>query len=100
MAAFIAWWRPMGTGHATTHWVAYPLLVAVGVVSALLTAFSATRAVRTLLTTSEASQPRPALLNDALEFSVNLTVLVVVTLLIVLLLLLGRYDLDQPRDSI
>lgn len=96
MAAFLVWWRPLGVGRRTTHWVAFPVLATVGVVSALLTAFSATRALRILVATPDAGTPRPGLLNDAYEFSVNLTVLVVVGLLVCLLLLLGRHDLDQP----
>jgi membrane-associated phospholipid phosphatase len=98
-AALVAWRRPMGTGRQTGHWAAYPVLAVVGVVSAILTAVNASRAIDILVRTADSPTPaRPELLNYAYQFSVNLTVSVVVCLLIALLMLLGRYDLDQPRD--
>jgi membrane-associated phospholipid phosphatase len=97
VAAVVAWWCPMGTGRRTGHWVAYPVLAAVGVVSSILTALNASRGLRILTSTQDSATPRPALLNDAYQFSVSLTVVVVVILLIVLLLVLGKYDLDEPR---
>ncbi|HWC35676.1 MAG TPA: phosphatase PAP2 family protein [Mycobacteriales bacterium] len=98
VAALLAWRRPMGTGRRTAHWVAYPILGVVGIVSALLTAVAAGHALRALVRTRDsAAPPAAAVLNDAYRFSVNLTVFVVVVLLIALLLLLGNRDLDQPQ---
>ncbi|MGN6473107.1 MAG: phosphatase PAP2 family protein [Mycobacteriales bacterium] len=98
-AALLAWRRPTGSGSRVGHWVAYPVLAIVGIVSASLTALSAARALRILVNTVDSPRPRGALLNDAYEFSVSLTVLVVVSLLITLLLLLGARDLDQPTPD-
>ncbi|HVV76104.1 MAG TPA: phosphatase PAP2 family protein [Mycobacteriales bacterium] len=97
VAALLAWRRPVGTGRRTSHWVAYPVLGLVGILSASLTALNATRGLRILARTADAPiPPRSAVLGDAYRFSVNLTVFVVVVLLIVLLLLLDNRDLDQP----
>jgi hypothetical protein len=98
LAAAVAWWRPLGAGARIGHWAAYPILAVVAVVSAIVSAINASQGVAFLVRTSHVPLPlSDTVLNDAYEFSVNLTVSVVACLLIVLLLLLGKYDLDQPR---
>jgi hypothetical protein len=98
-AAALAWKRPIGTRTPVGHWVAFPVLAVAGIVSGVLTAESAARALKVLTHTVDSANPHGALLNEAYEFSVNLTVLVVVCLLITLLLLLGDRDLDQPAPA-
>ena len=96
-AAVVVWRRPVGVGRRTGHWAAYPVLGVVGIVSAVLTAVNASRGLGILVRTRNSQiPPTPAVLNDAYQFSVNLTVFVVVCLLIGLLLVLDKYDLDQP----
>lgn len=100
MAGLLAWWRPMGTGRRTGHWVAFPVLAVVGLVSATLTGLYASRALAILVRTRDSPAVPPAsVLADAYRFSVNLTVSVVVALLIALLLILGNRDLDQPQHA-
>jgi hypothetical protein len=95
-AALLARSRRIGTGNRYGDLAAFPLLGLVWLISAATSALSASRSLAILVTTADSARPRGALLNDAYEFSVNLTVAVVVSLLIVLLLLLGKNDLDQP----
>jgi hypothetical protein len=97
-AAVVCWRRPLGEGRRSAHWVAFPVLGVVGVLSAVLSAVNASRGLAILVKTRDSPNPlTPAVLNDAYLFSVNLTVFVVVCLLISLLLVLGKHDLDQPR---
>jgi len=99
IAALVVWWRPLGTARGTANWATYPVLGIVGLVSGFLTVLNAARGLRILVRTHDSPiPPPPAALNDAYQFSVNLTVFVVVCLLIGVLLLLGKHDLDQPRD--
>lgn len=98
--ALVAWRRPMGAGRRVGHWAAYPVLAVVAIASAVVSAVNASKGVAFLLRTADVPLPlSPEVLNDAYQFSVNLTVSVVACLLIGLLLLLGKYDLDEPRRS-
>jgi hypothetical protein len=100
LAAILAWYRPMSAGRRTGHWAAYPVLAVVATVSAIISAVNASHGVAFLVRTSHVPLPlSDAVLNDAYQFSVNLTVSVVACLLIALLLLLGGYDLDEPRGK-
>jgi hypothetical protein len=95
-AAVVARWRPIGTGRRTTF---VPGLIALGIIwvaSAAISALNAARVLNYLVGHPDAVPPTDAIRADAYQFSVNLTVVVVVTLLAALLIMLGRFDLDQP----
>lgn len=96
VTAALSWRRPISSGSRIGHVLAYPVLGLVWIGAGLVTVLNASRALAILVTTADTPRPRGALLNEAYQFSVNLTVLVVVSLLIVLLLLLDKRDLDAP----
>ncbi|HEX3708161.1 MAG TPA: phosphatase PAP2 family protein [Mycobacteriales bacterium] len=96
VAALLVRRRPTGSGLRLTHVPAFAVLIVVWGVSMTLAALNSVRVLRFLAHTSEPVQLTHALLNESYQFSVNLTVAIVVTALIILLLLLGPYDLDEP----
>jgi hypothetical protein len=100
MAALIAFWRPVGSGRRYAHLPAFAVLGVVWVVAGVWSVLNGVRVLRFLSAHSDSFSPTPAILNDAYQFSVNLTIVVVVSLLAALLLLLGPYDLDQPRTPL
>jgi membrane-associated phospholipid phosphatase len=100
VAAFIAARRPIGSGTRFGHVPAFAVLGVVWIGAAALSAINAARVLRFLVNNDAATvTPTPAILNNAYQFSVNLTVVVVVSLLAALLLLLGKSDLDEPVAS-
>jgi PAP2 superfamily len=96
VAAILAAWRPIGEGRRSTHTVALAVLGIGWVVAATLTSLNAARVLRYLVNHADTLSPTSAIVNDAYEFSVNLTIVVVATLAAALLVLLGAYDLDEP----
>jgi PAP2 superfamily len=96
VAAVVVRTRRTGSGTRLTHLPAFVVLGVVWIVSMVIAAINAARVLHFLARTSEPVTLTQAVLHDSYEFSVNLTVAVVVTLLIALLLLLGRADLDEP----
>ena len=96
VAAIIAAWRPVGSGPRYGHYPAFAVLGGVWRWPASFTTINAARVLHFLAGHSESLNPTPAILNDAYQFSLSLTIVVVVTLLGALLLLLGPYDLDEP----
>jgi PAP2 superfamily len=99
VAAALARWRPSGAGGGSGHKPAFALLGLVWLVAGALGSLNAARVLRFLANHSDTLSPTPAILNDAYQFSVDLTIVVVATLLAALLALLGRYDLDEPVPS-
>jgi membrane-associated phospholipid phosphatase len=99
VAAVIAAWRPIGEGRRSTHAVALGVLGIVWLAAATLSAVNAAKVLRFLAHHSDTLSPTPAILNDAYQFSVNLTIVVVATLLAALLVLIGSHDLDEPRSA-
>jgi membrane-associated phospholipid phosphatase len=97
VAAALLRTRRVGTGTRYSHPPALAVLGLVWIVSTSIAAINAARVLRALARTPGSTTLTPALLNQSYQFSVNLTVAVVVTLLIALLLLLGRADLDEPK---
>lgn len=100
VAAVIAAWRPVGSGRRFGHVPAFAVLAVAWLVAGAFSALNAARVLHFLADHSDSLSPTPAILNDAYQFSVNLTVLVVVSLLAALLVLLGPYDLDEPQPSL
>jgi hypothetical protein len=96
VAAIIAAWRPVRSGPRYGHYPAFAVLGGVWLVASAFTAINAARVLHFLADHSESLNPTPAILNEAYQFSLNLTIVVVVTLLAAFLLLLGPYDLDEP----
>jgi hypothetical protein len=99
VAAIVAAWRPVGSGRRFGHVPAFVVLSIVWLVAGALSALNAARVLRVLAVQPDSLTPTPAILNDAYQFSVNLTIVVVVSLLGALLVLLGPYDLDQPTST-
>jgi hypothetical protein len=98
-AALLVRARPVNIGTKLTHIPAYVLLGLVWLGSLLVAIDNAARVLNTLSGTADAAALNHALLNEAYQFSVNLTVAIVVTGLIALLVLLGGYDLDAQHAS-
>jgi membrane-associated phospholipid phosphatase len=99
VAAALARWRPSGSGRGSGHKPAFALLALIWLVAGALGSVNAARVLRFLANHSDSLSPTPAIMNDAYQFSVNLTIVVVATLLAALLALLGPYDLDEPVPS-
>ena len=97
VAAAFARWRPISIGSQQTHAAAYPILAVAWLTSGFFSAYNAARALNVLRTTSDAVSVTPTLRNDAHQFSIALTVLIIASLLAALLGLLGAADLDAPR---
>lgn len=98
-AAALASTRRIRTGRRLAHLPALIVFAGVWVYAALRSALNAARVLHYLVQHSASLTPTRAVLNEAYQFSVNLTIVVVVSLLVALLLLLGNYDLDAPRDA-
>jgi membrane-associated phospholipid phosphatase len=96
VAAILAGWRPVGAGRRYAHLPAFALLGTAWLVAATLGAINAVRVLHFLANHADTFNPTPAILNNAYQFSVDLTIVVVVSLLGTLLILLGPYDLDEP----
>jgi membrane-associated phospholipid phosphatase len=96
VAAVLARWRPIGSGRRSGHPLAFGILGLVWVVAVALSSLNAARVLRFLADHSDSLNPTPAILNDAYQFSINLTIVVVATLLAAMLAILGPYDLDEP----
>jgi membrane-associated phospholipid phosphatase len=99
VAAIVAAWRPIGSGRRFGHYPAFAVLGVVWVVAGALSALNAARVLRFLADHSDSLSPTHAILNDAYQFSVNLTIVIVVTLLATMLVLLGSGDLDEPEGA-
>jgi len=97
MAAVIARYRPVGTGHRLGHVPAFAVLSVVWLYCLAAGALNAERVLRFLANNDAAAPTPPGILSDAYRVSTNLTIVAVVSLLATLLLLLGRADLDQPK---
>jgi membrane-associated phospholipid phosphatase len=98
LAALLARTRRVRTGVRLSHVPALVILAGVWVYAGVRTALNAARVLHYLATTAATVAPTPAVLNDAYQFSINLTIVVVVSLLAALLLLLDNFDLDARRD--
>jgi len=96
VAALVAERRPVGSGRRIGHVPAFVILAVVWLAAGGLSVINAARVLRFLANHADTFSPTPAILNDAYQFSVNLTVAVVVSLLAALLILLGPADLDEP----
>jgi membrane-associated phospholipid phosphatase len=96
VAAVIAIRRPVGSGRRIGHLPAFVILGLVWLVAGALSVVNAARVLRFLADHADTFNPTPAILNDAYQFSVNLTIVVVVSLIATLLVLLGPADLDEP----
>lgn len=95
VSAGIAQLRPVGNGPQRTHRAAYVVLALAALISAVICVIDAGHALNTLRHTS--SSIAPSRLNDAHQFSIWLTVLVVASLMAALLALLGPADLSVRR---
>jgi membrane-associated phospholipid phosphatase len=100
-AAAVARRRQIGAGRRNTHPVAYGVLAIAWVVSAAVSVADAAHALATLRGSTDPRLATLSVRNDAHDFSIAMTVLVVATLLAALLALLGEADLDEPysRDQ-
>jgi len=98
-AAALAKTRRIRTGQRLLHIPAFLVFAAVWIYAGLRTAINAVRVIHYLQTHSSSQAPTAAIFNQAYQFNLNLTILVVVSLLITLLLLLRNYDLDAPRTK-
>jgi len=96
VTAYVAKRRPIGSGRRIGHIPAFLVLGVVWLGAAALSALNAARVLRFLAAQPDTINPTPAVLNDAYQFSVNLTIVIVVSLLAALLILLGTADLDEP----
>jgi membrane-associated phospholipid phosphatase len=100
IAAVVAAKRPVGSGTRFGHVPAFAVLGAVWLGAGAISALNAARVLRFLANNDATTlNPTPAILNNAYQFSVNFTIVVVVSLLAAMLLLLGRSDLDQPGTT-
>jgi membrane-associated phospholipid phosphatase len=99
VAAIVAAWRPIGSGRRVGHIPAFVILGLVWLGAGTLSVVHAARVLRFLASHADTLNPTPAILNDAYQFSINLTVVVVVSLLGALLVLLGPADLDEPASG-
>jgi membrane-associated phospholipid phosphatase len=100
VSAVVAARRPVGTGRRFGHVPAYVILAVVWIATAGVAAVNAARVLRFLNGHADTFTPTPTVLNDAYQFSINLTIVVVVTLIAAMLLLLGPYDLDEPAATV
>jgi hypothetical protein len=98
VAAIVAARRPLGTGRRVGHVPAFVVLAVVWLVTAAIALRSTIRVLHYLGGHADSAGLTPAVLNDAYQFSVNLTIMVVVSLIAAMLVLLGRHDLDEPRQ--
>jgi hypothetical protein len=96
-AAVLAIARPVGSGRRIAHLPSFIALAAVWIYNAAVSSVNAARVLHYLAQHAEIKRPSIAVQNDAYQFSVHLTVTVVVTLLAALLVLLGPFDLDARR---
>jgi membrane-associated phospholipid phosphatase len=99
VAAILAAWRPIGEGRRSTHTVALAVLGIAWALAAALTTLDAVRVLRYLVDHADTLNPTSGILNDAYQFSVNLTIVVVATLSAAMLVLLGSADLDEPPGT-
>jgi membrane-associated phospholipid phosphatase len=97
VTAVVAAGRPLGMGRRFGHLPAFAVLAVVWVATGGVAAINAARVLRFLGSHADTLTPTPTILNEAYQFSVNLTIVVVVTLVAAMLVLLGPYDLDEPR---
>jgi membrane-associated phospholipid phosphatase len=98
-AAALAKTRRVRTGQRLLHIPAFLVFAAVWVYTALKSAINAARVIHYLNTHAATQAPTTAIFNDAYQFNLNMTILVVVSLLVALLVLLRNYDLDAPRST-
>jgi hypothetical protein len=96
-AAALAKTRRIRTGRRILHIPAFLVLAGVWVYAALRAAINAARVTHYLQTHPTTLPLTRAVLNQAYEFNLYLTIVVVVSLLVALLLLLRNFDLDAPR---
>jgi membrane-associated phospholipid phosphatase len=97
LTAVVAMKRPIGTGRRFGHVPAFVVLGGVWLVTGAVAALNAARVLHYLVDHNDTLAPTPTVLNEAYQFSVNLTILVVVSVLAATLILLGRSDLDEPQ---
>lgn len=95
--AILARLRPVSTGRRIGHIPSFLALGAVWAYNAAVAGLNAARVLRYLHSHADIARPTIPVQTDAYQFSVHLTVTIVVTLLAALLLLLGRFDLDARR---
>lgn len=98
-AAALAKTRRIRTGPRLLHIPAFLVFAGVWIYAALKTALNAARVTHYEQTHPVTLPPTPAVLNQAYQFNLNLTIVVVVSLLIALLVLLRNFDLDAPRGK-
>lgn len=96
VAAVIAARRPVRIRQRVTHLPVLVLLAVGWAAAGALAAWHAAQVLHFLATHADSFAPTPAVLNDAYQFSVDLTIVVVVSLVAALLTLLGTADLDEP----
>lgn len=91
--------RRVRTGRRLAHVPALVLLGAAWVYGALRGADNVAHAVAYLMNNSGVLAPTPVVQNEAYQFSISFTIVIVVSLLIALLLMLENFDLDAPRSG-